>query len=64
MGASRPRPTLYPRQLVVTCTDETFERIEAEAQKAGVSKSAIARDYLATGMAAVDEALSRGRGGE
>lgn len=55
MASPRPRPTLYPVQLVVSLTDELGERVSADAEaRADKSKSAAARRLLTLGAMLAD----------
>lgn len=52
-GAAVPgavdRPVNYPHSLVVLVSDETREALEREKQRTGLSKGAVARDWLERG---------------
>lgn len=64
MGQSRPRPTLYPRQLVVSVTDELGDRIERDAaERDDKSKSAAARRLLELGVLLADVLAGDARDG-
>lgn len=60
MGAPRPRPTLYPHQLVVQIDDELKARLAADAAaRPDQSKAAATRRLLRLGML-LDDALDAG----
>lgn len=50
----------YPRQLVVSLSDETADRIEADAQSGSASKSSTIRYYVELGIKRHD-ALERAK---
>jgi hypothetical protein len=52
VAGAHPRPTFYPRQLVIMATDALAEEVERLAHARGVSKSEIARTLMEAGLAA------------
>lgn len=49
VAGAYPRPKLYPKQLVVSVTEEVYDHIAEVAAENGLSKSDVARNYLDTG---------------
>lgn len=52
--ASKTLRAKYPRSLAVMLTDELAGRIEADAERAGLSKAEVVRLYLEAGIAALE----------
>lgn len=52
VAGAHPRPTFYPRQIVIMATDAQADYIDELAKARGVSKSEIGRSLLDAGIAA------------
>lgn len=52
VAGAHPRPTLYPRQLVIMATDAQADYVEKLAEQRHVSKSEIGRALIDAGIAA------------
>ena len=49
---------VYPRQIVIMVTNETAERLDAEAKRHRLSKSEVTRTYIEAGIEVADQALA------
>lgn len=49
VAGAYPRPKLYPKQLVVMVSQETYDKVAKVAADNGLSKSDVARNYLDAG---------------
>lgn len=61
VAGAHPRPTNYPRQVVLMLTDAQADRIAEEASLGKMSKSEVGRAYLEAGFAAVDAEVATER---
>lgn len=52
------RETQYPAQISALVEQETYDRIEREADESGLGKGEIVRTYLAAGMRTADDAYA------
>lgn len=58
MASATAAPGKYPEQLVIMVDTETKNRIETDAEAHRLSKSEVARTYLAAGIERADELAS------
>jgi hypothetical protein len=54
---AHPRPKKYPHQLILMVSDETWARVQRDADEHVMSKSEVGRTYLEAGIVATDEAV-------